>query len=747
MFGKNSNSVDDPESKYRGSIARAIVSQLSIHLVLFLFSIIVAVLSVTFSRTGQLFSDDGRLFMRLALLIAAGCLAGCATIMFGLIRRIVVAPLREFSDAIEMIRHGAKNFPLLDSRTDEIGRLARVFRSMMTSIKDRDDMLQEQNRLLERKIESATSDLRVALKESQRSQSILFGQQMILSRIATNAPLDESFDLIVAVFQGIVPDCVCAVLLLDVEKKVLRATSFTATICQFTHVLDGLSVGDAGAICGKAAETGTFQSSRDLAADPAEERFKKAARDNGIASGWSQPILSRSGQVLGTFNVFYSASKEPESEEVKFADMLADLAGIAIERARTERDLISARDEAQHAVRAKTDFLANMSHEIRTPMNGIMGLTDLALDLQLDAEPRSYIEMIKESSQSLMEIINDVLDFSKAEAHRMEIDAQEINLHQFIERTLSILSVRARQKSLVFVSKVEKRVPQFVRGDVTRIGQILNNLVVNAIKFTNRHGAVVIYVDGEVGENNTVNLKCAVTDTGIGIPADKQSAIFDAFTQADTSMTRRFGGTGLGLAICRQLVQLMGGDIHVRSNVQIGTAFHFNLILEQSSEKLLATDEMLRTIQLGVARAPKISLHQKSPRDRRRRVLVADDNPVNLVLATRILENIGIEIVGVGDGAAVLDEVQKNSFDLILMDLQMPKLDGFEAAKAIREAEGTSSFRIPIIALTATDSPRELQRCLDTGMDDYLQKPFRQFELTQKIERYLQMTDVKLFRE
>ncbi len=558
---------------------------------------------------------------------------------------------------------------------------------------------------------------------------------MILSRIATNAPLQESFELIVSVFQGIFPQSLCAVLLLDVDKRKLKLASSALLAPDFTQVIDGLPVGEEGGVCGLAAQTSSFQSSLNLAADLSNDRLKAAALACGIVATWAQPILSRSGELLGTFNVFYTASREPDDEEIKFADMLADLAGIAIERARTERDLIMARDEAQFAARAKTDFLANMSHEIRTPMNGIMGLADLALDLALDAEPRGYVEMIRESSLSLMRIINDVLDFSKAEANRMELEEAEIDLHHFIERTLSILSIRARQKSLVFVSKIEPHVPRYVRGDVTRIGQIFNNLVSNAIKFTNKDGAVIIYIDSRACNGNRVDLRCAISDTGIGIPREKQDIIFDIFTQADSSMTRRFGGTGLGLAICRQLTRLMGGEIRVRSNVNIGTAFHFNLELEKSAET--REEKPLSIIANGALRTPRVELFQDFKNHEQKRVLVADDNPVNLMLATRILENAGLDIVGVCDGTAVLEEIQKSRFDLILMDLQMPKLDGDLTAPANRDAEKPSSLRITIIALTASDSSGDLQRCLESGMDDYLQKPFRQFELTQKVDKFL----------
>lgn len=724
-----------PELEVRGSLTRAIAIRLAINLSLFFLITIAVVLMTVIAHDGYELGPSGMIFAQLALLAAAGCLAGCTIIMVGLMRQMIVAPLSRFTRAIEMIRSGAKDVPLPLDRSDEIGRLAAVFRSVMDSIEERDRMLLEQNYSLEMKIQSATADLRIALQESQRSQSILFGQHMILSRIATNAPLEESFDLIVSVFQGIVPQSLCAVLLIDDKKRHLNLASSAHLASEFIQAIDGLPVGEEGGVCGIAAQTSAFQSSSDLAADLADDRLKLAALGCGIVATWAQPILSRSGELLGTFNVFYTVAKEPDDEEVKFADMLADLAGIAIERARTERDLIMARDEAQFAARAKTDFLANMSHEIRTPMNGIMGLADLALDLALDAEPRGYLEMIRESSLSLMRIINDVLDFSKAEANRVELETAEIDLHHFIERTLSILSIRARQKALVFVSKIEPQVPRFVRGDVTRIGQIFNNLVTNAIKFTNKDGAVIIYIDSKSEANGLVDLRCAITDTGIGIPSEKQGMIFDIFTQADSSMTRRFGGTGLGLAICRQLTRLMGGDIAVRSNVNIGTAFHFNLLLEQANS--LREEEAQSPIANGAVRTPKVEIFQADESPEQKRVLVADDNPVNLMLATRILENAGIEIVGVCDGAAVLEEIQKSRFDLILMDLQMPKLDGYETTRAIREAESTTAVRIPIVALTASDSSQDLQRCLDIGMDDYLQKPFRQFELTQKVDKFI----------
>jgi CheY-like chemotaxis protein len=394
-------------------------------------------------------------------------------------------------------------------------------------------------------------------------------------------------------------------------------------------------------------------------------------------------------------------------------------------------------------VRAKSDFLANMSHEIRTPMNGVVGLTELVLDLKLSDEAKVYLEMIRDSSHSLMQIINDILDFSKAEAHRIQLEEIDFDLYWFIERTLAVLSIRARERDLVFVSKIEKRVPRYIRGDLTRLGQILNNLVSNAIKFTNSSGAVIVYVDAPRCTATSIDLYCAVSDTGIGIPDDKLETVFELFTQADASTTRRYGGTGLGLSICRQLVTLMGGQIWCRSRVGEGSAFHFQIVVEAAQNIDGLSEGMTSPVSLGVSHSASISLADQRSDFTARRFLVADDNPVNLLLVTRLLEARGGVVVAVDNGGSVLEQLQAEAFDLVILDCHMPLIDGFQAARSIRdsEAQKQGSSHIPIIALSADTSEEHKERCLMAGMNCYVSKPFRKEELYEAVSKYVKLKE------
>jgi signal transduction histidine kinase/ActR/RegA family two-component response regulator len=373
--------------------------------------------------------------------------------------------------------------------------------------------------------------------------------------------------------------------------------------------------------------------------------------------------------------------------------------------------------ETRQAARAKSEFLANMSHEIRTPLNGIMGMTDVVLQSTVTEDQAECLRLVKVSADSLLIVINDILDFSKIEAGRLELNSVEFDLVELLRDTLAPLEVMARQKGLEFWRRWTPAAAARLVGDPGRLRQVLLNLAGNAVKFTGA-GSVGIVADEEILDGGMHRIHFQIRDTGIGIPFEKQALIFEPFRQADGSTSRRYGGTGLGLSICGRLVPMMGGRIWVESQPGEGSTFHFTITAAAAA------------VTASPSTAPA---EAQIPSPAGLHVLLVEDNLVNQKLAQRVLEKAGCTVACAMDGSEGVEACATHRFDVILMDLQMPRMDGFEATAELRRREAASGGHIPIVAVTANAMQGDRERCLAAGMDGYVTKPIKRPELFRAI--------------
>ncbi len=687
-------------------------------------------------------------------------------------------------------------------------------------------------------------------------------QGRIFQSLASGESLEKTLEVIAQAVEAEAPDTLCSILLLDESGKCLLHGAAPSLPSFYNEALHGVRIGEGVGSFGTSAFNRQRVVVEDILTHPSWVNYRDVAAKAGLRSCWSEPILSGDGHVLGTFAIYHREPRVPLTEDVTRIEWAARFVRIAIERKQME-SLARDKAAAEAASRAKSEFLASMSHELRTPLNGILGMNELLLNTELTERQRQFVDASITSGQALLQQVNDILDLSKIEAGKLDLDLHECHLETLVFDVADVFMYAAQKKGFPFQCHFDPAACVKVMCDGNRIRQVLVNLLGNAVKFTTA-GGVNLHAECTNWIDDQLVMRFSVTDTGVGIPADRVSLLFAPFSQVDQSTARHFGGTGLGLSICKQLVDLMGGQIGVDSQLGVGSTFWFELTLpligddtavstrgnmvvgqrvvvvdEDGSDqrqivdclqtwgcrtqpvanvrnvvevvsradadgapiavvladfRLMVGDEFVRlqklandsrlsiigfgqnpddeTIaslrQFGIRhvlrdpirpstlfntltsvfaiKSPTKSPHQKpdavadeQPVKFTGHILVAEDNSINQMFVRELLTHCGCTCDIANNGDEALTALKQSHYDLVLMDCQMPEMDGFTASREIRrrEAAGELSGRLPIIALTANALVGDRERCLEAGMDDYLSKPLQASLLQAMLAIYL----------
>ncbi len=457
-----------------------------------------------------------------------------------------------------------------------------------------------------------------------------------------------------------------------------------------------------------------YQTDGELSADKA-----KAYIEECKTKGYSKFDWMHTKEDGSEFPVEVSLNTVPLMDGNVLFVVLSDLS----ERKRFEQELIIAKEKAEKATYAKAQFLSTMSHEIRTPMNAVIGVTHLLSEDNPREDQIQNINILKLSADNLMTLINDILDFSKIEAGRVDLESLDFNFRNLVKNIASGFEIKSREKGLDFIVDIDPKIPSYLIGDPTRISQVINNLCSNAVKFTDT-GNVQIVVNYLEKANDKIKLQFEIKDTGVGIPENKQDEIFQSFSQADSNTTRLYGGTGLGLTISKKIIEIMGGSIHVKSDLEFGTTFSFELCLNISHKSMSKVDF-------------KTESYQNIDKIRGLHILLAEDNQMNILILKQFLKKWEITYEIASNGLVAVDKIQKGNFDMVLMDLQMPVMDGYKATQSIRNLPDEKYRKMPILAITASAYNDTRKRVLEAGMNDFITKPINPEDLYLKIEKYM----------
>lgn len=567
---------------------------------------------------------------------------------------------------------------------------------------------QFESRLLSKKLEQEL--LQRGIRERQSEL-----QSRALRLLAEGADLPVVLQAINDLLEFLITDSMCSVML--VHDGLLRVGAAGKLPPEYASLVDGVPIAlDAGS-CGSAAHSRQLVISSDLHSDPAWKKHRHIVDQLNVGACWSMPVLDQSGDVIATFAVYFHESRTPTETELQYLRETANYVRLCIQSRRQQDEVEQARETAVRASQLKSEFLANMSHEIRTPLNGVLGTGELLGQTELTSVQLRYLDTILSCGEGLLRILDDILDVSKIEAGKLELSVEPFDLSECVRSACGIYLAQAARHRIELNVEIDPSVKPAYLGDSTRVRQIVANITSNAIKFTSFGGVYVKLLEGARPGHVTI----VVRDTGIGIAPDRLEAIFESFTQADGSTARQYGGSGLGLTIVRSLVNLMEGEIEIDSELNVGTTFRIHLPLPATNERVRSRTEELAGMRAGLGL----------------RILLVEDNSINQMVAREALVQMGCEVTVCDSGEAALESFVPGKFRVVLLDIQMPGMDGFETARRLRLLEVGTGHRSAIIALSAHAMESVRVQALESGMDDHLAKPMRQRDLREVILRNL----------